>query len=126
MPSRWMFYEMKRAPIFYSFQFAVNSVSFQNLINFSNQNLDFLVSVANGNLTFFTGLGYLKSTGIFLGGVNGVAKGCTPSPCSTETEYLSSGKMLVGVSYRFDKYYISTQVDKAIATNYSVKMGYRF
>ncbi len=119
--ARWLFHEMDRYPIFFSLQGGANSTSFQNLINFSNQSIDLLASYIRGDLSVYLGSGFMRSTGIFHGGAGGVT-----ASGETEIESLSSGRMLGGISYRWDKFYVAGQLDRAFAGNYTVKAGYRF
>lgn len=118
---RWLFYEMSYRPIYFSLQGGANSASFQNLINFSNQSLEVLASMVQKDLTFYTGLGVIRSTGIFIGGVKGVTQDST-----TQLEALSSERIILGVSYRWKDFYGAVQVDRAILANYALKAGYRF
>lgn len=118
---RWLFHEMASYPVYFSLQGGANSTSFQNLVNLTNQSVDLVASVARRDLTFYVGTGYMRSTGIFMGGAGGV----TVSG-NTEIESLSSGRVLGGLSYRWDKIYVAGQLDRAFETNYTLKAGYRF
>lgn len=118
---RWLFYEMTSYPAFFSLQATANSVSFQNLMNFSNQSLDLMASALQGDLTFFAGFGLMRSTGIFMGGPTGVTADGT-----TQLESVAKGRGLLGASYRWSDYYASVQVDRSTIENYSIKLGYRY
>ena len=119
--ARWLFYEMDSLPVFFSVQAGANSASFQNLINLSNQSADLIASFSRRDITFYAGAGYFRSTAIFLGGAGGV----TVSG-NTELESMLAGRVIAGLSYRWDNVYVAGQLDRSFDTNYSVKAGYRF
>lgn len=119
--ARWLFHELSSYPVFFSIQGGANSASFQNLVNLSNQSLDLLASFSFRDFAFYVGTGFIRSTGIFLGGAGGVT-----ASGSTELESLVGTHAVGGLSYRWDSIYVAAQLDRVFATNYTLKAGYRF
>jgi hypothetical protein len=118
---RWGFFEAEYLPIALMVQVAANSTSFQNKINVSTQTLDLIASFSVEKVTLYGGVGTIRASGIFLGGVEGVT-----DTGSVENETLSTGRLLAGAAVKFSKFFAAIEVDRTSEPNYSGKLGIRF
>lgn len=119
--ARWGIYEMQSLPVHFSLQVSSNFSSFQNKINTTTQTLDVVGGWNFEDIVFFGGVGVIRSSGLFMGGPNGVT-----DTQETLTENLSQTHSFLGVSMRYEEYFAALQLDRADQVAYAFKLGSRF
>lgn len=118
---RWGVLELESAPVHFSLQAAANSASFQNKINTTTQNFDLVGGWDFQDLVLYGGVGFIRSSGTFIGGATGVT-----DTNETLTEAVSESHTFAGLSVKYDTYFLSVQVDRASQLIYALKMGVRY
>lgn len=118
---RWGFYQAEYLPAYLSLIVYGNNTNFQNKINASNQGTDLVAGFSVQDLTLYTGIGFVRSIGTFVGGTHGVTNDQT-----TATEDMSTSHYLAGVNVKFSKMFLAMQLDRYTQSTYSAKIGTRF
>lgn len=118
---RWAFAEMSNQPVHFSLQASANSASFQEQINTTTQSLDFISGYIRDAWTLYGGVGLIRTSGVFIGGVNGIT-----DDQKTATESVSSLQYFGGLSVHLSDYFIALQANRVVENNYALKLGARF
>lgn len=119
--ARWGVYEMQSLPVHFSLQVSSNFSSFQNKINTTTQAVDVVGGWNFNEVVVFGGLGLVRSSGLFMGGPNGVT-----DTQETLIENVSRAHSFLGLSIRYDEYFAALQLDRADQVAYALKLGSRF
>lgn len=118
---RWGIVELPNLPIHFSLQASASSASFQNKINTTNQSFDLIGGWNLQELIFYGGVGLIRTSGIFIGGANGIT-----DTGETLTEAVNEPHTFVGVSVKYGEYFGAFQLDRASQAAYGLKLGARF
>lgn len=118
---KWAFYESPDLPFYLSLQIGGNGSSFQNLISTTTQSFDLLAGYNFIRTSLYSGVGIVRASGLFMGGAGGVT-----DTNATHAESLSTLHYILGVSYKWDSFFVAGQFDRAGSNVISLKMGLRF
>lgn len=118
---RWGIYELPLLPIHFSLQVAGSSTGFANQINTTTQGVDLVSGWNFEDLVLYAGVGYVRSSGIFMGGPSGVT-----DTAETMTESISSAHSLAGLTIKYGQFFLALQMDRSTEASYSAKLGARF
>lgn len=118
---RWGVLELQAVPVHFSLQAAANSASFQNKVNTTTQTFDLIGGWNFQDVVMYGGIGFIRSAGLFIGGVSGVT-----DSNETMTESVSETHSFGGLSVNYDTYFFALQVDRASQTAYALKLGVRY
>lgn len=112
-----------------------NSVNFQDRLLTNTQGLLTLAAYNVEELTLYTGFGFVRSQGNFLGGVNGLTDeveslaGTDSSGRAfrkTMKESLSDNHLIAGAHFKMDRFFVALQIDRIVQTSFGIKMGLRY
>lgn len=118
---RWGLYELQTMPVHLVLQASATSANFQNKITTTTQNLDLIGGWNLEDIVFFAGLGFIRSSGLFSGGVSGVTDNG-----STVTESVTEIHSLGGVTVKYAKFFMSAEIDRASQATWGLKIGMRY
>lgn len=118
---RWGAYQMAYYPISFAVIINGNSTNINDLIITKNYGVDLTVGITTQNLFIYTGAGWTKSTGEFVGGANGITT-------SQDTEQVSvqSYHSMMGAGFRVSDFFLVLQADVYYDPTYSAKIGFRY
>lgn len=118
---RWGFYQAEYLPVYLSLNVHGASTNFQNLISTTAYGLDLIAGFKEGDVTLFFGGGPIKAQGVFSGGSGGVT-----DTGETLKNSLQDSRFLAGLNIKFDKIFVSLELDRYSYPVYSAKLGFRF
>jgi len=118
---RWGVLELQNVPVHFSLQLAANSASFQNKINTTTQSFDLVGGWNLQDIVFYGGVGFIRSSGTFIGGASGVN-----DTEDTLTEAVSDTHSFAGISVKYGTYFVAAQMDRSSQVVYALKMGVRY
>ncbi len=118
---RWGFYQSEFLPAHLSLIVFGSSTNFQNKISTTSQGTDLVAGFTVQDMTLYTGLGLVRTSGTFMGGATGV----TDSGESAQ-ETVSDSHYVAGVNVRISKMFLAMQIDRYSQSTYSAKLGLRF
>lgn len=118
---RWGFYQAEYLPAHLSMILYGNSTNFQNVVTFNSQGADLIAGFTVQDVTLYTGLGWARSIGNFMGGANGV----THDQTTTQSD-ASSAHYLAGMNVKYTRLFFALELDRYTDANYAAKLGYRF
>jgi hypothetical protein len=125
---RWSFYQTPQLPSQFSLFAHVSSYNFDNLIVTQTTGAGVLASVSTAHMTFYCGIGNIKSYGTFVGGpdsASGDPSGITEEK-QTFNESTAMAQTLVGATFRYNQYFFSGEMQRFTQAFYGVKLGARF
>lgn len=122
---RWGFYQAEYLPAHLSVNFYANTTNFQNIISMVNVGYDLIAGFTVEDVTLYTGIGYVRGSGRFLGNATDLATSYTDTGL-TEVESVSESHYLAGINIRFSKLFAAFQLDRFSQASYSAKLGFRF
>lgn len=118
---RWGFYQAEFLPAHLSFVAYANSTNFQNALNVVSTGYDLVGGFSVKDVTLYTGIGILRTSGSFMGGASGVtAEGTTQKEAIQDVHYLA------GMSIQLSKIFVAMELDRYTQATYSGKLGFRF
>jgi hypothetical protein len=118
---RWGFFEAEYLPAFMTLVLSANSVSYQNLINVSNVGYDLILGFSVEDVTMYTGIGSIQSSGIFMGGASAIT-----DTGETVSESVKSSHFLAGLHVKIASFFVALQLDRYTEATYSGRIGWRF
>lgn len=118
---RWSFLKLLYLPINFSIVAQAGSANFKNQLVTRNIGSDLLIGVSLGELSFFTGGGYVNSRGTFFGGTGGIT-----ASNATEDLKIDSTHFVMGATYNFNPFFIGLSIDRYTDVVYSFKSGFFF
>lgn len=118
---RWGFYQAEYLPAHLSMILYGNSTNFQNIVTFNTQGADLVAGFTVQDVTLYTGLGWVRSIGNFMGGANGVTDNG-----SSSQEDVSSTHYLAGMNVKYSQMFFALELDRYTDANYAAKLGCRF
>jgi hypothetical protein len=124
---RWGFYQADYLPAHLSVVGYANSTNFQNKITTLSSGTDLIVGFSVQDMTLYTGVGYTRADGTFMGGSEGVTA-VEPGSATreTKTEEVSASHYVAGINVKFSKLFFAMQLDRYTQATYSAKLGARF
>jgi hypothetical protein len=129
---RWGFYQADYLPAHLSVVGFASSTNFQNQITTVSNGADLIVGFSVQDITLYTGVGFVRAAGTFMGGNAGVtapdtdASGTPLTTRETKTEEVSSSHYVGGINVKFAKMFFAMQIDRYTQATYSAKLGFRF
>lgn len=128
---RWGFYQADYLPAHLSVVAYTNSTNFQNKISALSTGADLIVGFSVQDMTLYTGIGFARATGTFMGGDDGItAPELNPSTGlmsrETKSEEVSASHYVGGINVKFAKLFFAMQIDRYTQATYSAKLGTRF
>jgi hypothetical protein len=118
---RWGFYQAQYMPIHLSLMTYANSMTFNNQIQTLTEGSDLVAGFSVEDVTLFTGVGFVSSTGTFIGGASGVS-----ASGDTTQEQVSDAHYVAGVNLRLQSAFLAMEIDRYTQAIYSAKIGMRF
>ena len=118
---RWGFYQAEFLPAHLSFIAYANTTNFQNALSVVSTGYDLVGGFSVKDVTLYTGIGMLRTSGSFVGGAGGITAEGT-----TEKEAIQDVHYLAGMSIQFSKLFVAMELDRYTQATYSGKLGFRF
>lgn len=118
---RWGFYQAEFLPAHLSLVAFANTTSFQNVLNAVSTGFDLVGGFSVKDVTLYTGIGVLRTSGTFIGGAGGVT-----SEGTTQKESIQDVHYVAGMSVQFSKVFFAMELDRYSQATYSGKLGVRF
>ena len=127
---RWSFYQAKFFPLNMSFLAHVSRGNFLDQFISQSSGAKVIAGVNMNQFSIYFGLGYLQSSGTFIGGDVGTGTVSEDEPRldnvrNTIQETVFSTHSLVGITYHWRQYFIAGQIDRHFEPVYSLKLGLR-
>lgn len=127
---RWSFFEAKFLPINLSVLTHVSRANFLDQFISQTSGVKLIAGVNINHFALYFGIGYLESTGSFIGGDLGTGTVAEDDPQleqgrNTVKETVYSTHTLVGFTYHWRQYFIASQIDRHFEPVYSLKLGLR-
>lgn len=119
---RYGFYQMAYLPISFSVNINASSANINNQLITKNFGYDLVTGITTQNIYFYGGIGQLQSGGDFSGGGT---DGVTDSG-QTEQHKIKPTHYQLGVGFRIESIFLTTQVDYHEQPTYSMKLGFRY
>ncbi|MGZ5279463.1 MAG: hypothetical protein ACXWC9_05950 [Pseudobdellovibrionaceae bacterium] len=130
---RWGFYQADYLPAHLSVIAFGNSTNFKNQVVTVSSGADLIVGFSVQDMTLYTGIGFARATGTFMGGTNGVtapdidsSTGLPLTTRDTKSEEVSASHYVAGINVKFAKMFFAMQLDRYTQATYSAKLGARF
>lgn len=118
---RWGFYQAEYLPAHLSLILSANSTNFENKATFSSQGGDIVAGFTVQDVTLYTGLGWARAYGNFMGGVSGIT-----DDQSTDKTSASSMHYVAGMNVKYQRMFLALELDRYTDANYAAKLGCRF
>jgi hypothetical protein len=118
---RWGFYQSAYLPAHLSAVVFANSTNFQNKISTVSQGEDLIAGFSVQDVTLYTGLGIIRTSGNFMGGAAAVT-----DTGDTAQEEVTQSHYLAGINIKFSKMFLAMEIDRYSQSTYSAKLGVRF
>jgi hypothetical protein len=118
---RWGFYQAEYLPAHLSLIIHGSSTNFQNLATFNSQGADLVAGFTVQDVTLYTGAGWVRSLGNFIGGANGIT-----DDGSTSQDDVNSIHYLAGMNVKYSRVFFALELDRYTDANYAAKLGFRF
>lgn len=118
---RWGFYQSEYLPAYLSVLFFGSSTNFQNKVATESQGFDLIAGFNVRDITLYTGIGLVRTSGTFMGGAAGVT-----DTGDTAQESVSQSHYLAGVNLKLSKAFLAMELDRYTQSTYSAKLGVRF
>lgn len=115
---RWSFYQTQFLPLNFSFVAHGSSANIQNQLTTRNVGGDLVIGLTLNQLSIFTGAGWLSSAGLFTGGANGLTLSQRPEGAKVDSDHF-----LLGLTYKFEPFFLGASVDHYQESTYNLKIG---
>jgi hypothetical protein len=118
---RWMFFEAQTIPSSTSLGIHTQNTSFLDKIATQSLGFHLLQNITVDNVSLFFGIGQVKCTGEFIGGVGGVTESGI-----TEKQDIYESHSFFGLNISLDTYFAAVELDRFTESSLSFKLGRRF
>ena len=121
---RWSFYESLYLPINFSLLTHASNANIRNKLVARSLGADILLGLTLSNFSLNMGAGWVRTTGDFTGGTQGVTD--TPGSARIATNRVDSGHFMFGGTYNFEPFFMGASIDRYEDVVFNIKAGMLF